>query len=226
MGKYGPTDVLSFPLLPAGAFPPHRGSAPVVASAARRPAIRRPPHSSRPVVGSTSATSSCRWNGRSPRRTRAAAATPATSAGRRPTSCACSSSTARSTSAAGTMPSPPRKRRCERSSAGCSDRQASYRADLGTGGVRGCRRSAFGHRTQHRRWRRRALPPGPDGGGGSRRGRRGRAGGRSGRRRPDPRPAGRRRAGREGGPVGRSRRGSGAAPPSRRRDPIAAASIG
>ena len=85
MGHDGPTDVLSFPLLPPEAFPPHPGE-PTAASAGR--GRRRSP--CRPAGGRTSATSSSRSSGRSSRRPRAAAARPATSAGRRPTSCACS----------------------------------------------------------------------------------------------------------------------------------------
>ena len=106
MGKDGPTDVLSFPLLPPEAFPSSGRRAP------RRP---RPPAARR-----TSATSSCPSSGPSSRPRPAAAARPATSAGRRRTSCACSSPTARSTSAAGTTPSPPRRPRCAPSSGGCS----------------------------------------------------------------------------------------------------------
>ena len=44
LGKHGPTDVLSFPLLPPEAFPPHPGRVPVVAAARRfaLPPGRRP----------------------------------------------------------------------------------------------------------------------------------------------------------------------------------------
>lgn len=41
MGKQGPTDVLSFPLLPAGAFPPHSGQDPALRDAVQ--AFRLPP---------------------------------------------------------------------------------------------------------------------------------------------------------------------------------------
>jgi probable rRNA maturation factor len=42
MGKAGPTDVLSFPLLPPGAFPPHRGDA-ASRAAQPGPAFALPP---------------------------------------------------------------------------------------------------------------------------------------------------------------------------------------
>ena len=83
MGKDGPTDVLSFPLLPPEAFPAHAG-------AARHRPRDAPPSRCRPAAGRTSATSSCRSSGRSTRPRPAAAARPATSAGPPPTSSACS----------------------------------------------------------------------------------------------------------------------------------------
>ena len=52
MGKSGPTDVLSFPLLPTSAFPPHPGQAAVAAPSA--PAAAEPfvlPPGSRPHLG-------------------------------------------------------------------------------------------------------------------------------------------------------------------------------
>ena len=63
MGKDGPTDVLSFPLLPPEAFPPHPGRA--TSRLVRRRASRS---RCRPAAASTSATSSCRSSGRSSRR--------------------------------------------------------------------------------------------------------------------------------------------------------------
>ena len=79
----GPTDVLSFPLLPPGAFPPHPGATRPVAQPSRR--------SSCPPGGRcTWATSWSRSSAPSPRPTRAGVARRATSAGRRPTSCGCS----------------------------------------------------------------------------------------------------------------------------------------
>ena len=73
----GPTDVLSFPLLPPEAFPPTR-------AARSRPAPRgaAAAFSGRPVGGRTSATSSSRSSGPPSRPPRAAAARRATSAGR------------------------------------------------------------------------------------------------------------------------------------------------
>ena len=43
MGKTGPTDVLSFPLLPLGAFPPHAGQDPTARSDAAAPPFALPP---------------------------------------------------------------------------------------------------------------------------------------------------------------------------------------
>lgn len=43
MGKIGPTDVLSFPLLPPRAFPPHRGRVAADPLAANAPVFRLPP---------------------------------------------------------------------------------------------------------------------------------------------------------------------------------------
>jgi probable rRNA maturation factor len=43
MGKDGPTDVLSFPLLPPGAFPPHPGQDPSLRIAAEAPRFALPP---------------------------------------------------------------------------------------------------------------------------------------------------------------------------------------
>ena len=112
MGKDGPTDVLSFPLLPPTAFPAHTARTRPSAAAGRarlRPAARqrRPPR----------ATSSSRSSAPSRRPMRGAAARRATYAGPRPTSCACSSRTGPCTSAAGTTPSRLRRPRCVRSSA-------------------------------------------------------------------------------------------------------------
>ncbi len=84
MGKDGPTDVLSFPLLPPDAFPPHPG---------REHRRRRSPGSRsrcRPAAGRISGTSSYRSSGPSSRRPRVAAARPVTCAGTPATSCACS----------------------------------------------------------------------------------------------------------------------------------------
>ena len=79
LGKTGPTDVLSFPLLPPDAFPPHPG-----ASTSRRGLGPRPfPGSPCPrVVGRTSGTSSSPSNGRCPGRRRVGVARPAMFAGR------------------------------------------------------------------------------------------------------------------------------------------------
>ena len=82
MGKDGPTDVLSFPLLPPEAFPSHPGQQ---RDGDRRPAFVLPP-GRRPHLGdivvSVERAIEQAETGR--------AATPATSAGPRPTSCACS----------------------------------------------------------------------------------------------------------------------------------------
>ena len=43
LGKTGPTDVLSFPLLPPGAFPPHAGSVVHPKGRAKAPAFALPP---------------------------------------------------------------------------------------------------------------------------------------------------------------------------------------
>lgn len=43
MGKDGPTDVLSFPLLPPGAFPPHLGQDPAVRAVTETPGFALPP---------------------------------------------------------------------------------------------------------------------------------------------------------------------------------------
>jgi probable rRNA maturation factor len=43
MGKHGPTDVLSFPLLPPSAFPVHPGQDPVQRTASEGPAFTLPP---------------------------------------------------------------------------------------------------------------------------------------------------------------------------------------
>ena len=59
----GPTDVLSFPLLPARGVPAHAGGP---AAGAPRPCRRRIRPAAR-ARGRTSATSSCRWSGRSSR---------------------------------------------------------------------------------------------------------------------------------------------------------------
>ena len=91
MGKDGPTDVLSFPLLPPAAFPAHAGQDPAVA---RRPpadvAFALPPgepvHLGDIVVSVERAVEQA---------ARGVAARPATCAGPRPTSCACSSCTGR-----------------------------------------------------------------------------------------------------------------------------------
>ena len=61
LGQAGPTDVLSFPLLPPEAYPPHPGAA----DRSRHDAGSR--SCSRPGGGHTSATSSCPWSGRSTR---------------------------------------------------------------------------------------------------------------------------------------------------------------
>ena len=87
LGHDGPTDVLSFPLLPPEAFPPHpgdpdRGAAPPPARPRRSPA--------RPAGGCISATSWCRSSAPPSRPPRAAAARPVTSAGPSPTSSASS----------------------------------------------------------------------------------------------------------------------------------------
>ena len=83
--RTGPTDVLSFPLLPPEAFPPHPGrGAAVPRRSPTAPSRCRPgrrPHLGDIVVSVERAIEQAE---------RAAAARPATSAGRRPTSCACS----------------------------------------------------------------------------------------------------------------------------------------
>jgi probable rRNA maturation factor len=43
MGKDGPTDVLSFPLLPPAGFPPHRGQHPAVSTGPAPPGFALPP---------------------------------------------------------------------------------------------------------------------------------------------------------------------------------------
>ena len=74
MGKDGPTDVLSFPLLPPSAFPAHPGQDPAAPGDGRaRPASR-----CRPASPSTSGTSSCPSSGPSRRPPRGAAARRAT----------------------------------------------------------------------------------------------------------------------------------------------------
>jgi len=50
MARQGPTDVLSFPLLPPADFPPHAGQDPAVRMRERRPAFRLPP-GRRPHLG-------------------------------------------------------------------------------------------------------------------------------------------------------------------------------
>ena len=117
MGQAGPTDVLSFPLLPPEAYPPHEGGP------TRPPPVRAP--------GAPTGASSCRPAARlhlgdivvSVER-----AIEQAEAGRGgqtgdvrwspATSCGSSSSTARSTSAAGTTPSRRRRPRCAPSSGG------------------------------------------------------------------------------------------------------------
>ena len=79
MGVSGPTDVLSFPLLPPTSFPAHPGGP----SAAARPTARPSrPSRCRRARASISATSWCPWSGRPSRRRPAAAGRPATSDGR------------------------------------------------------------------------------------------------------------------------------------------------
>jgi len=50
MGKVGPTDVLSFPLLPPAAFPPHTGKAPATLAAGSADSFVLPP-GARPHLG-------------------------------------------------------------------------------------------------------------------------------------------------------------------------------
>ena len=82
MGKDGPTDVLSFPLLPPDAFPAARAGA---TRRATPPPSPLPP-GRRPHLGDIVVSVERAVEQAEP----AAAARPATSAGRPPTSCACS----------------------------------------------------------------------------------------------------------------------------------------
>ena len=120
LGKPGPTDVLSFPLLPPEAFPAHPGRS--AAAAADGVDGRR--SRCRPGAVRTSATSSISVEraieqaderARRPDRRRPLVAGRRASPARRPT--------ARSTSAAGTTPSRPRRRRCARWRRGSSARR-------------------------------------------------------------------------------------------------------
>ena len=131
MGKAGPTDVLSFPLLPPEAFPPHPGGRATGAPADGASAFPLPP-------GRAAAPRRHRRLGRAG--DRAGRGRPRRPDRRRPLvagrrAAAARDPRRRSTSAAGTTPSPPRRPRCAPSSAGCSAMTPSSRS---TAIVAGC----------------------------------------------------------------------------------------